>query len=55
MKKRTTPSTREEFVARQNKRRRNRREIRKEIFSAIGFFVMSYAFVWILSAIAYVN
>ena len=55
MKKRTTPSTKEQFIKRQEKRRRNRREIRKEIFSAIVFVAISYATVWLAAGIAYVN
>lgn len=49
------PMTREQFIKRQNKRRAKRREIRKEIFSALAFVAISYAVVWVLSAIAYVN
>ena len=44
--------TREQFIKRQQKRQSKRREIRKEFFSILGFFAMSYGFVWLMSAIA---
>jgi len=55
MKKRTTPSTREEFVARQEKRKAEKRENIKIFFELLSFVGVSFASIWILSAIAMIS
>lgn len=55
MKKRTTPSTREEFVARQEKRKAEKRENIKIFFELLSFFGVSFISVWLLSAIAMIS
>lgn len=47
--------TREKFIERQEKRRIERKETRNFILGLIALTAMSYATVWLMSAIAYVN
>jgi hypothetical protein len=47
--------TKEEFVARQAKRKAERKEMRNFTLGLITFSVMSYATVWIISAIAMIH
>lgn len=55
MKKRTTPSTKEQFIKRQEKRKVERKEMRNFTLGLIALTAMSYATVWLLSAIAMIN
>ena len=47
--------TKEEFVARQEKRRMEKKETRNFILGLIALTAMSYASIWIASAIAFIH